>query len=145
MERVVVGDLHSVQVGATKGDRQPSIVNVVTEKLAKMYTPSWERYFSSPPIIHATKYLSITITDVKGKEIGDIYSKEGRFSRNFPGEVTNIIFEGSISIHQNGEEKRVPLPSGTCIIKGLKPFGNTNRPIRFDIWTSAPFELNRAK
>ncbi|KAK9763753.1 hypothetical protein K7432_009302 [Basidiobolus ranarum] len=97
-------------------------------------------------MIHATKYLSIALSDVKGKELGLIGLVEGGFSRNYPGTDIKVTFDGSITVVKNGRAQEVDAPSGTytLTVKGLKPFGNPNTPADFDTWTSAPFEVKRA-
>ncbi|KAK9760330.1 hypothetical protein K7432_015759 [Basidiobolus ranarum] len=126
----VAGDLHSITVIDTKGERQPSVVSLVSGAPKKVYS----LVGNDVPLLR------------KGKELGLIGLVEGGFSRNYPGTDIKVTFDGSIIVVKNGRAQEVEAPSGTytLTVKGFKPFGNPNTPADFDTWTSAPFEVKRA-
>ncbi|KAK9759523.1 hypothetical protein K7432_017411 [Basidiobolus ranarum] len=133
------GDLHSITVIDTKGERQPSVVSLVSGAPGLVGNDVPLLRFA---MIHATKYLSIALSDVKGKELGLSDLVEGGFSRNYPGTDIKVTFDGSSTV-TNGQAQEVEAPSGTytLTVKGLKPFGNPNPPADFDTWISAPIKV----
>ncbi|ORY08179.1 hypothetical protein K493DRAFT_309966 [Basidiobolus meristosporus CBS 931.73] len=143
----VAGDHHSRKVLELKGEKAPVVVDFTTRVPKKEYTlVGADIPLIQFPLIHPTKYLSVALADVKGKEVGLITLSEGGINRNYPGTTTSIKFDGIITVVEKGEAKEVPAPSGTytVVIRGLRPFGVKTKPEDFDTWVSAPFVVKRS-